>query len=375
MAEILDEIKSEKKDVVRTRLVWGLRIFLSVMFLFSAFSKLYPSPALGLGTFEGKQLIPMGFSPDWAAIFSRTIVGGEFALGFGLLLPHYFRRLVIPAASLLLLIFTIHLSYQYFTNGNESNCGCFGSLMPFSTLESIFKNVVFLGLFGWLWRLTKGFEDKKVLWIPFVEVIGCIAIVSAISMKAEVPKDAIVVVEEPKTDISINSDNGNTPVSDPKENPVPGKTVKTDSTGKVKPVQVDEPKQGKSGFKNQYSDIDQGRKILCFFAPGCEHCKEAIRELVAIKKSDPSFPELKIIFMDEETDLIPAFFDQAGMKFTYKILDIVSFYTAMGSKNDTPNIYYIWNGNVIKSYSGTEERKFNDKEFKTLIQKKYSEIK
>ena len=79
--------------------------------------------------------------------------------------------------------------------------------------------------------------------------------------------------------------------------------------------------------------------------------------------------------MDEETELIPYFFEQAGMKFTYKVLYIVTFYTVMGSKNDTPNIYYIWNGNVIKSYSGTDERKFNDKEFKTLIQKKYSEIK
>jgi len=373
MAETLDDINSEKKSVTRNRLIWGLRIFLSVMFLFSAFSKLYPSPALGLGTFEGKQLIPMGFTPEWAAIFSRTIVGGEFALGFGLLMPYYFRKLVVPAASLLLVVFTIHLSYQYFTNGNEANCGCFGSLMPFSTLESILKNVVFLGLFGWLWNLTKGFEDKKVLWIPFAEVIASIAIVSAISTKAAVSTSPVVVVEEPvKTTVSV--DNGGQ-TQDVKENPVPGKTVEGDTTKKAKPAKVDEPKQGKSGFKNQYADIDKGRKILCFFAPGCEHCKEAIRELVAIKKADPNFPELKIVFMNEEPELIPDFFDQAGMKFTYKILEIVEFYTAMGSKNDTPNIYYIWNGNVIKSYSGTEDRKFNDKEFKSLIQKKYSEIK
>ncbi len=374
MTEILDEVKAEKNSVLRTRLIWGLRIFLSVMFLFSAFSKLYPSPALGLGTFEGKQLIPMGFSPYWAAIFSRTIVGGEFALGLGLLMPFYFRKLVIPASSLLLLVFTIHLSYQYFTNGNESNCGCFGSLMPFSTLESIGKNVIFLGLFAWLWRLTKGYEDKKVLWIPFAEAIGCIAIVSLISMKSAVPTEAVVVVEEPNTTVQVQNGNGDKyPVVN--ETPVNGEIPKVDTTKKVKPAKVDEPKQGKSGFKSQYADIDQGRKILCFFAPGCDHCREAIRELVAIKKADPNFPELKIIFMDEETELIPDFFEQAGMKFTYKVLDIVTFYTVMGSKNDTPNIYYIWNGNVIKSYSGTDERKFNDKEFKTLIQKKYSEIK
>ena len=369
----LDLPEEKQKQQKNVKLVWGLRIFLSVMFLFSAYSKLFPSPALGLGTFEAKQLIPMGFSPDLAAIFSRTIVGAEFALGFALLTPFYFRKLIIPLSSALLAVFTIHLTYQLITTGNSSNCGCFGSLMPFSTAESIAKNVVFLGLFYWLWRLTRDFEDKKVLWIPFAEAIGCIAIVGLISMKPA-PSNAPVIVEnnpvEVPTDVNIKGGDDKPEV----EGTITATDPKKDSV-KTKPVVVDEPKPAKSGFKNQYADIDQGRKILCFFAPGCDHCREAIRELVAMKKADPNFPELKIIFMDEETDLIPDFFAQAQMKFTYKILPIVEFYTVMGAKNDTPNIYYIWNGNIVKMYSGTEAQKFNDKELKGLLAKKWSELK
>lgn len=351
------------------KITTSLRVFLSLMFLFSAFSKLYPSPNFALTTFEVKQLYDMGFSPGVAAWFSRTIIGGEFALGILLLLPYYFKRLILPASVALLLIFTAHLSYEYATKGNEENCGCFGTLMPFSTLESIIKNIVFLGLFSWLWARMKGKEDKKTIWPVLTMIFGSIMLVFMLGMKTASaltqPTDEVVVEIEDTVATDTPIDTTKTIVTD-----VKGPVVDT-----VKAEVKDEPKQTKSGYKAQYADIDKGRKILCFFAPGCDHCRETIKELTEIKKQVKDFPELKILFMDEEVDLIPDFFAQAGGKYTYKVLDIATFYTVMGAKNDTPSVFYIWNGKVIKSYSGTEDRKFDAKEFKALIQKKYSEIK
>lgn len=348
-----------------------LRIFLSLMFLFSAFSKLYPSPNLGLGAFEGTQLIPMGFSPWLAAWFSRSIIGVEFALGIMLLMPYYFRKLVIPGSIALLTVFTAHLIYEYAQNGNEENCGCFGTLMPFSTIESIFKNIIFIGLFGWLWQASKEMEDRKSLWPLATVKFGMIMLVFMLGLKVSTPAAAggeVVVVENDEpTEVQTST------VDTTKMTVVTPKTAVIDSV--KKPEVKDEPKQTKSGFASQYADIDKGRKILCFFAAGCDHCRETVRLLTEMKKQVKDFPEMKIIFMDEETELIPDFFEQAGGKYTYKILDPASFYTVMGPKNDTPAVFYIWNGKVIKNYSGTEAQKFNAKEFKSILQKKYSELK
>ena len=41
----------------------------------------------------------------------------------------------------------------------------------------------------------------------------------------------------------------------------------------------------------------------------------------------------------------------------------------MGNDKETPGVLYLWNGNVQKFYYGTEEKKFNGKEFKKILAK------
>jgi len=140
------------------------------------------------------------------------------------------------------------------------------------------------------------------------------------------------------------------------------------------PVVVDEPKQKSSGYKQYFSSIDKGKKILCFFAPGCEHCKQTALDLTKLKKQTKDFPALKILFMDEESELIPAFFEHCGETYDYKVLDIVSFWGLIGSSRDTPGVNYLWNGNSIKFYDGINANKFDLKSFKSLISKPFSQI-
>jgi len=122
----------EKQGFVNKQLPMIIKGLMAFMFLLSAVAKLYPSPNLALPTFEVKQLIPMGFSETSAAYFSRILIGCELALGILLLQKNYFKRLVIPMSFLMLLIFSIHLSYEIASTGNSGNCGCFGSLLPMS---------------------------------------------------------------------------------------------------------------------------------------------------------------------------------------------------------------------------------------------------
>ncbi|MDH4473229.1 MAG: protein tlpB [Fluviicola sp.] len=370
----------------KSQIIWGLRILLSFMFLLSAVAKLYPSPYFAMTTFEIKQLVPMGFSETAAAYFSRTLIGCEFALGFLLLQPHFLKRLVIPVSFLMLLIFVIELSYEIATKGNSGNCGCFGTLLPMTPLEAIIKNIVAMGILGYLYKAIQENPAKKnfsfLMSITLASVLAIFMlgpIQPAKPIENQASRTVVVEDEEPITNNNGTTTNLQGTTTDPKSpatdpgKPVDGKDPKTNTADPVV-EKVDEPTQKKSGFKSIFPDIDNDKKILCFFAPGCEHCKETAKELTQMKSQVSGFPDIRIAFMDEEPELIPAFFEFAGAKYTHTVLDIATFWKTVGNR-DTPGVFYIWNGNIVKVYDGIEGNAFKAKEFKALIQKPWSEVK
>jgi thiol-disulfide isomerase/thioredoxin len=121
-------------------------------------------------------------------------------------------------------------------------------------------------------------------------------------------------------------------------------------------------------FNGKKANIDQGKAIVCFFAPGCDHCQATAKELAKMSKQK-DFPPIYIFFMDEEPEKIPEFIKQAGRNFPYRILDIPTFWTTMGPEGETPGVYYLWNGNVRKTFLGINEKAFNATELKSAIAK------
>lgn len=357
------------------------------MFLLSAVAKLYPDPNFTLPTFEVKQLIPMGFSETSAAYFSRILIGCELALGILLLQKNYFKRLVLPTSFLMLFIFSVHLSYEIATTGNNGNCGCFGSLLPMTPAQALIKNIIGMGLLVFLYLKTSKQSDR--LNFSFLAAITFASILAVFLAGPMQRKSNDELVEEMMQEMNLDEETTppNTIQSTDQKTGTPAKTDAVTApnakdpktTGKEvkaeeKPV-VDEPKAKKSGFASQYADIDKGRKILCFFAPGCDHCKETAKALTEMASKDPDFPEMKIVFMDEESELIPDFFAFAGKKYPFKILDVGSFWTVLGGTKDTPGVFYLWNGNIVKEYDGINEKAFKKDEFKKIVQKKWSELK
>jgi hypothetical protein len=358
----------------RTGVEWALRLALSALFLVSVIGKLYPDPSVynTLSAFEAKQLLPMGFSGDFAQWFSRTLIGCELALGLLILQPHFYRKLVIPTSILMLVIFCIHLSYEIATKGNVGNCGCFGEFISMTPLQAIIKNVIAIIALAYLYRVRKGVEDAKNFFVLTSVTFASIMMVFMFGMKAS---------SVGKTDLS---DAGSEPVivEDVEIDTVITKQPVTTDV-KVEPVKdsvkvlVDEPKKAKSGFAKYFADIDKGKKLMCFFAAGCDHCQQTIKELTQMSKEIEGFPEIRIIFLEEETELIPNFFTIAGKKYPYKILDPGAFYTILGAAN-TPMVNYLWNGNKVKVYEGTEEsggNYFKPAEFKKIVQKTWKELK
>jgi thiol-disulfide isomerase/thioredoxin len=351
---------------VKQHTALALRVVLALLFLVSAAAKVYPSPYFAMTTFEVRQLLPMGFSETGAAYFSRILIGCELALGFLLLQKHFFRQLVLPVSFLLLLIFSIHLTAEIITTGNSGNCGCFGSLLPMPPLQAVIKNVIAMGLLVWLFKITDKASDKKNFPVVLSITLASVLFIFLIGPMRYIPgKTTTVAVEveedeEPaQTDTSAVETAATAPVV------IDNKAVAKDSVIK----KVDEPAKKRSGFKKLFADIDKGKKVLCFFAPGCDHCQETAKQLTELKKESTDFPDIRIVFMDEETELIPAFLEKAGAKYPHIILDVGQFWQTLGGNRDTPGVFYLWNGNILKTYDGINEKAFKKAEFKTLAAK------
>jgi hypothetical protein len=357
---------------------WTLRIVIALLFIVSAVAKIskgwisdFPfidfSPYFAISTFEVKQLLTLGFSDAIAPYFSRILIGIEFALGFLLLNNNFLKRITIPATIGLLVVFIIHLSYVTFLSGGTSgNCGCFGELIPMTPIEAIIKNFIAVGLLVWLYQISEN-DKKSNFWILTTVTLGCILGLFILApMKASTTSSPIDTNEVVLTDtISIVEDT------------VQVAEIKAVDSSKTKVEKIAEevkkevgPKPVFSGYSEFYADIDKGQKILCFFVPGCEHCRDAARDLNALQKKHKDFPQVQIIFMDEEAEKIPDFFKYAGKQFPYKVIDVIPFWTKLGSGKDTPGIVYLHNGNLIKFYDGISENAFNSKAIEKIIYKK-----
>ncbi len=363
--------KTSHMQNIERYLPWSIRIIIAGLFLVSAYGKIYPDPsAYGtISMFEVKQLYPLGFNTELAKIFSRSLIGIEFGLGLLLLFPFDLKKWVIPSVVLMLGVFVVHLSIQMAVSGNKGNCGCFGALLPMTPLEAILKNVLSIGLLLILWkRYGAQLPEKSNIWFLSTVLSLCMLLMFIFipTYKAATVVQTPTPVVEQATAINTATDVSQT--QDPKALKTP--VVVADTVGKVKKPKDLGPKPKKSGYEKYFANINEGKKLLCFFAPSCDHCRATAKQLVAMKNSIPDFPELQILFMDEAAEEIPDFFKFAGASFNFKTLDIIEFWGVLGGNRDVPGVAYLWNGNVVKFYHSPEgPQAFNKEDLKTQLQK------
>lgn len=360
-------------------LSWMLRIIVSGLFVISALGKLYPSPYFAISTFEVQQLYPLGIPEAIAPFLSRALIGFEFALGILLLLNFQIKRVVIPATIFVLLVFTIHLSYVSFqTGGTTGNCGCFGDLIPMTPIESIIKNSVAMVLLVILYTITTKRNNDK--WLPIIGIsLLSIGILFFIAPIKKITTDFVVV---PETS-TIEMDTISKPSVQETENisseikldTVEKKSKLPKNTPDIMVEDKTQPAKVKSGYAKFFSKIDSGKKTLCFFVPGCDHCRVAAKQLTELKQKNPNSPAVFVLFMNEEIDLIPDFFKEAGATYPYKIIEVIPFWTFLGSGNQTPGVRYLWNGNTIKYYEGITTNQFNPTDYEVIIEKPFSPSK
>ncbi|HEU4496620.1 MAG TPA: MauE/DoxX family redox-associated membrane protein [Flavobacterium sp.] len=356
---------------IKKYLPLAIRIIISFLFIISAAAKLYPSPYFAISTFEVKQLYPMGFSESAAVFFSRILIGIEFALGILLLQNNCLKKIVIPATLLMLAIFTTHLAIDSIQNGGSSgNCGCFGSLLPMTPIEAIIKNVAAIVLLAYyMFAVPKITNEKSNFWVlTTVASASVLAIFMLAPIQPQAAEAAPVEIQAEST--------ASLEIAPAEIQPdAPAETNLSKPQKEQADTAADEPAPQKSGYAPYFPNIDRGKKILALFVPGCEHCRDVAKELTEMKARNKDFPQVEIIFMNEEVEKIPDFFASAGASYPYKVIEVIPFWKLLGGGKDTPGVIYLWNGNKIREWDGISEKKFAGSELQALLGKKYSEIK
>ena len=344
-----------------------IRIIISVLFLLSGISKLFP-----IWQFE-KQLVDLGL-PNYcqAAYLARFIIGIELTIGVSILQNHYIKKIIIPFTIFLLILFNIHLSIQMYQYGPmNGNCGCFGQIIPMTPIEAFIKNIITIGLLIYLFIIIKE-EIRDKIWILLLVFITSILINFLVFPNCNCcTTESLNESKKPESkkedNIILNSTSD---TSQNEKEPIRKDKIETNIKSETHNIG---PKKNKSRFSkytfNGKTEIlDEDKKIVCMFAPGCDHCRETAREICNLEKSN-KLPEVYILFMDEEPHLIPDFFREASCQYPYQIIQISEFWTLLGRGGNTPGVFYLWNGNIINSYEGIGDNKFNSEQLIENIKK------
>ena len=306
----------------QNKILLALRLLIAFLFLFSAYAKLHPTALMeGITTFQTDHLLPMGFSERSAAYFSRFIIGVEFFLGITILFNYYLKRLIIPLTIIMITAFSIHLFTQL---GSDAPCGCNGTLLPMKPWQALIKNVLTLIILIFMYKKSEdhrgSFSNLIILFLSISTLMFAVFPASSISKNKIMSEFSEYVIAED-------------------------------------------------------FDINEGRKILCFFDADCDHCQEAAKGLYQLSTEIENFPKIHIIFTDLNKDKIPDFFKFVGDKFSYQVIEnyidddeVNSYIEILGFAYSNPAIIYLENGNQMRFYDGDGNNKFNPEELRKILE-------
>jgi hypothetical protein len=247
---------------MKTNILKGsISILLGLVFLFSAYIKLFPIELFEFSFIEIKLA-------NWttAPYIARLFLSLEFLLGILLILNFNGGNKKLAKFSFaLLVIFTIYLSLIILFQGNNGNCGCFGTFIKMTPLESIIKNLLLMSLNGLLFisPFKKNLSFNKL-------IIIAAGIASLLSP------------------FILNPVNESAP---PSENEI-NYNLKLDAL--YLSSKKDTPKV----------DLRKGKRVIAFLSLTCEHCKLGAQKLNLIHQNYPEIPIFFILNGDSK-DLKP----------------------------------------------------------------------
>lgn len=277
-----------------------LRIIFGLVFIASGALKLYP-----IEPFE-YEFVSLGVS-SWtlSPFIARLAIAGEFAVGVMIIANLHFRKLILPASSLMLIGFSAYLLHQLATEGNNVNCGCFGSFISMTPMQALTKNVFLGAILFVLYRINKP-HNFKPWWLTGIVLLAASAtpyILNPVAVNSVQAKE----IDEP---LSL------------RELPPP-----QDSLIKL--------------------DFSTGKHIVAFFSPHCLHCKNAARKLSVI--ADKAKLPAIVAVMNGSAEEILSFKEETRSSFPTIQYEGGGFFKLSGAA--LPAIVYLEDGILRKKWT------------------------
>jgi len=345
---------------MNNKLIWILRFIIGSLFILSAISKLFPIEAFDL------TIVNQGIT-NWnlAPYLSRFIISVELFLGISFFITPFVKKIAIPYSFLLLVVFCIHLVYLISTGSGSKSCGCFGELIPMSSLEALIKNLILILILFLLHKYS--LYEKKTIY-SFAFAVFSIVFAGVFLIFQVKPYNI-----PPKDDSHVQSiDSAQTISTSPLEKNLDTVLAKTEISVVKKKDDSEKPNSTKAVslfaiFKefsgNETVNLDEGIKLVCLFSLDCEDCMETARKLGQARKDWNNFPPLYILFLGEE-EQVKGFYETAGTTFLYKIISPQTFFPLI--KDYPPRIVLLNNGNVAGDW---DYESFSVADLKKIINK------
>lgn len=224
-----------------------LLFFYGLIFIASAALKVYPSVEWIVFNIAETGW----FSMMANEIFGRLLVAVEAIIG-GMLIFRVFPKTALKASLAMLIAFCGYLIWMLLSGKGDENCGCFGTLLPMTPLESLFKNAVLLTIGIWLYRQSFSSLPKQVMLLFIVPV----ALLGVIPFALE--------------PIPYSDETGMNPF--PSRPAFQSEVLFTDTLDAAPD-----------------SSLKHGKHVVAFLSLKCPHCKFAARKMGIYQKKHPEW--------------------------------------------------------------------------------------
>lgn len=278
-----------------------LRIIVGLTFILSGLAKLYPIEPFEI-IFVDLGLTNFLFAP----FLARFIIAFELFLGVSIVFDTWAKDIIYKLALASLGAFTAYLFFLLVTMGNAVDCGCFGSFLSLSPIESILKNLVLIIL---LLFIKRRYHNNGIwIYVPLLFLVMAFSTTFLLNRVGLHNLQAIEVNE--KVDYSML----------PK---VYGADEKV--------------------------DFSKGKKMIAFFSNSCGHCLNASRIFASIGK-DQEVNNLYYVVGAKTDKSLNDFLDKSASDFPVIWIAGDEFFKFSGGR--LPAIVYLEDGVIKKKWFG-----------------------
>lgn len=279
-----------------------LNAFIGLIFIYSAYTKLYPIEPFELIFVELK-------IANWytAPFIARLVISIEFFIGIMLIFSFY-PRLFSKVAIIILILFSIYLLIMLIKDGNKGNCGCFGMHVFMSPLNALIKNLLMIVALCIIYIFHKGWLWKYMQYVVLLNILISLALPHILNYVDLSYSEQYLVNKTEMYPLGLDT--------------------------LFKYATIHQPPQ----------ELKKGKHIIAFMSLTCPHCRIAAKKMRLMKERNSNLPFYFVLNGDEEK-LQDFFDDTKAHNIPYCMLLGKPFIYLAGLR--MPAIFLVQNDSVV----------------------------